>query len=143
MQAVKKHKGDNIMTREYEKFNTTGSCYRHIPTNTIYSYRTPIYQEFTTRKGLLKVFIDTFYSMTTRKHQGIIWRYITQSDIVFHYCPYGNWSLDTAFKNEITMTEYELEKLQNKTRKLGKRQAEKLETLTKRLQTLQDLYAEV
>lgn len=130
-------------TREYEKFNTTGTCYKHTQTNTIYSYSTPIYQEFCTRKGLLKVFNDTFYSMTTRKHQGIIWRYRTQADIVFHHCPYGYWSLDTAFKNEISMIEYELEKLQNKTRKLGKRQAEKLETLKTELKALQDLYAEV
>lgn len=131
------------MTKEYKKLNSTGSLLKHVPTNTIYSYSTPIYQEFCTRKGLLKVFNDTFYSMTTRKHQGIIWRYRTQSDIVFHYCPYGNWSLDTAFKNEITMTEYELEKLQNKTRKLGKRQAEKLESLKIELKALNDLYAEV
>lgn len=130
--------------REYENFNTTGSCYKHIPTNTIYSYSTPIYREFTLNNGkVLKVFNDTFYSMTTRKHQSIIWRYRTQSDIVFNYCPYGNWSLNTAFKNEISMIEYELEKLQNKTRKLGKRQAEKLESLKTELQKLQDLYAEV
>lgn len=131
------------MTREYKKLNSTGSLLKHIPTNTIYSYRTPIYQEFCTRRGLLKVFNDTYYSATTRKHQSNLWGYRTQSDIVFHYCPYGNWSLDTAFKNEITMTEYELEKLQNKTRKLGKRQAEHLENLKARLQELQNLYAEV
>ena len=131
------------MIREYKNLNTTGSCYKHIPTNTIYSYSTPIYEEFCTRKGLLKVFNDTYYSATTRKHQSNIWEYRTQSDIVFHYCPYGNWSLNTAFKNEISMTEYELEKLQNKTRKLGKRQAQRLEELTKRLQELQKLYKEV
>lgn len=132
------------MTREYEKINSTGSLLEHVPTDTIYSYSTPIYREFTLNNGkVLKVFNNTFYSMTTRKHQAIIWRYRNQSDIIFHYCPYGNWSLDTAFKNEITMTEYELDRLQNKTRKLGKRQAEKLETLTKRLQELRKLYAEV
>lgn len=131
------------MTREYKKLNSLGSLLKHVPTNTIYSYRTPIYQEFCTRKGLLKVFNDTYYSMTTRKHQAKIGHLKSYADLIVHYCPYGNWSLDTAFKNEISMTEYELEKLQSKTRKLGKRQAEKLETLTKRLQTLQDLYAEV
>lgn len=131
------------MTREYKKLNATGSLLRHIPTNTIYSYSTPIYQEFCTRNGLLKVFNDTYYSTTTRKHQSKISEYKTESDIVFHYCPYGNWSLDTAFKNEITMTEYELEKLQNKTRKLGKRQIKQLEQLQDRLQELQNLYAEV
>lgn len=131
------------MAREYEKLNSTGSLLRHVPTNTIYSYRTPIYQEFCTRKGLLKVFNDTYYSATTRKHQASIRDYEKQSNIVFHYCPYGNWSLDTAFKNEISMTEYELEKLQNKTRKLGKKQAEQLENLKTRLQELQKLYAEV
>lgn len=135
--------GINIMTREYEKLNTTGSCYKHIPTNTYYSYRTPIYQEFCTRKGLLKVFNDTYYSATTRKHQATIRDYERHSDVVFHYLPYGNWSLDTAFKNEISMTSHQLEKLQNKTRKLGKRQAEELETLKDRLNTLQKLYAEV
>ncbi len=131
------------MTREYRKLNSTGSLLKHVPTNTIYSYRTPIYQEFCTRKGLLKVFNNTYYSAATRKHQANIREYETQSDIVFHYCPYGNWSLDTAFKNEISMTEYELEKLQNKTRKLGKRQAETLDTLKAKLQTLQNLYEEI
>lgn len=130
-------------TREYEKLNSTGSLLRHVATETIYSYGTPIYQEFCTRNGLLKVFNDTFYSRTTRKHQSIIWRYRTQSDIVFHYCPYGYWSLDTAFKNEITITEHLIEELENKTHKLGKRQAEKLEILKAELKELQDLYAEV
>lgn len=131
------------MTREYKKLNSTGSLLKHVPTNTIYSYSTPIYQEFCTRKGLLRAFNDTYYSATTRKHQANIREYEKQSDIVFHYCPYGNWTLDTAFKNEISMTEHELEKLQNKTRKLGKRQAEQLENLKTRLQELQKLYAEV
>ena len=130
-------------TKEYEKFNTTGTFYIHVPTNTVYSYNTPIYQEFCTRRGKLKCFNDTYYSVTTSKHQSNLWGYRTQSDVVFHHCPYGNWSLDTAFKNEISMTEYELEKLQNKTRKLGKRQAQTLETLKARLQMLQKLYAEV
>lgn len=130
------------MTREYKKLNSTGSLLKHVPTNTIYSYSTPIYQEFTTRKGLLRVFNDTYYSATTRKNQANIKSKIVPH-IVFHYCPYGNWSLDTAFKNEISMTKSELEKLENKTRKLGKRQAEQLENLKTRLQTLQDLYAEV
>ena len=131
-------------TKEYEKLNTTGSLLKHVPTNTIYSYSTPIYREFTLNNiKVLKVFNDTYYSPTTRKHQSNIWRYRTQSDIIFHYCPYGDWSLDTAFKNEISMTKYELEKLQNKTRKLGKRQAENLESLKTKLKELQDLYAEV
>lgn len=130
------------MAREYKKLNSTGSLLRHVPTNTIYSYRTPIYQEFCTRKGLLRVFNNTYYSVTTRKHQSNI-RCRIVPHIVFHYCPYGNWSLDTAFKNEISMTEYELEKLQNKTRKLGKRQAEELKTLKIRLKELQKLYKEI
>ena len=129
--------------KEYIKLNHGVNFIKHVPTNTIYSYSTPIYQEFCTRIGLLRVFNDTFYSMTTRKHQANIREYKSIADIVFHDCPYGNWSLDTAFKNEITMTEYELEKLQNKTRKLGKRQAEQLKQLQNRLQELQQLYARV
>lgn len=131
------------MAREYKKLNSTGSLVKHIPTNTIYSYSTPIYQEFYTRKGLSRVFNDTFYSRTTRKHQAKIMEYKVIANIVFHYLPYGNWSLDTAFKNEISMTEYELEKLENKTRKLGKRQAEQLENLKTKLQELQKLYSEI
>jgi len=126
------------------KLNSTGTLYEHTSTGTIYSYNTPIYKESTLSSGrILKVFNDTYYSTTTRKHQSNLWGYRTQSDIIFHYCPYGEWSLDTAFKNEITMTECELEKLQNKTRKLGKRQAEQLEQLQNKLQELQQLYAEV
>ena len=130
-------------TKEYEKLNSTGSLFKHIQTDTIYSYNTPIYEEFCTRRGKLKCFNDTYYSATTRKHQFNIWKYRTQSDIVFHHCPYGNWSLDTAFKNEITMLKYDIEKLENKTRKLGKRQVEKLEALKKELQTVRKLYEEV
>lgn len=130
-------------TKEYEKLNSTGSLLRHVPTNTIYSYKTPIYQEFCTRKGLVKVFNNTFYSPTTRKYQAIIREYQFIADIVFHYCPFGYWDLDTAFKNEISMIEYELEKLQNKTRKLGKRQAETLASLKYKLELLQHIYEEV
>lgn len=129
--------------KEYEKLNTTGSCYKHIPTDTIYSYRTPIYQEFLIGTGKIKCFNDTYYSMTTRKHQGIIWRYRNQSDIIFHYCPYGYWTLDTALKNEITMVTKELTELQNKNRKLGKRQTETLKELQNRLDKLTKLYEEV
>lgn len=132
------------MIRPITKMNSTGLLYHNNINNDIVSYSTPIYREFTLSNGkVLKVFNDTYYSATTRKHQANIREYQFIADIVFHYCPYGNWSLDTAFKNEISMTEYELEKLQNKTRKLGKRQAEKLETLKTRLQELQKLYQEV
>ena len=125
------------------KLNSTGTLTKDYD-NTIVSYSTPIYREFTLSNGkVLRVFNNTYYSATTRKHQANIREYKTYADIVFHHCPYGNWSLDTAFKNEITMTEYELEKLQNKTRKLGKRQAEQLENLKTRLQELQNLYEEV
>lgn len=125
------------------RLNSTGTLTKDYD-DTIVSYNTPIYREFTLSNGkLLKVFNDTYYSATTRKHQANIREYQFISDIVFHHCPYGEWSLDTAFKNEISMTKYELEKLQNKTRKLGKRQAKKLETLKARLQELQNLYEEV
>ena len=125
------------------RLNSTGTLTKEYD-NTIVSYRTPIYREFTLNTGkVLKVFNDTYYSATTRKHQSSIRDYERQSDVVFHYCPYNNWSLDTAFKNEISMTQYEIEKLENKTRKLGKRQAEQLENLKTRLQKLQKLYTEV
>ena len=125
------------------RINSTGTLALEL-NNTIVSYATPIYREFTLSNGkLLKVFNDTYYSATTRKHQAIIRYKEFESDLVLHYCPYGEWSLDTGLKNEITMTEHELENLQNKTRKLGKRQAERLETLTKRLQELKELYEEV
>ena len=125
------------------RLNSTGTLSREFD-GTIVSYSTPIYREFTLSNGkVLKVFNYTYYSCTTRKHQANIREYQFNADVVFHYCPYGNWSLDTAFKNEISMTEHELERLQNKTRKLGKRQAEQLKNLKTRLQELQNLYAEV
>ena len=89
-------------TKEYEKLNSIGSLSRHIPTNIIYSYRTPIYQEFYTVKGLLKCFNDTYYSRSTCKHQAQIGHLRGYADLIVHYCPYGEWSLDTALKNEIT-----------------------------------------
>lgn len=132
------------MIRPITKMNSTGSLYHDNIDNDIVSYSTPIYREFTLSSGkILKVFNDTYYSATTRKHQALIYRYKKDANIVFHYCPYGNWSLDTAFKNEIEVTKQLIERLQNKTRKLGKRQAEQLENLKTRLQELQKLYAEV
>lgn len=126
------------------RLNSTGTLTKDFD-GTIVSYSTPIYREFTLSNGkVLKVFNDTYYSATTRKHQAMLRNYYGfYGNIVFHYCPYGNWSLDTAFKNEISMTEHELEKLENKTRKLGKRQAEKLESLKTRLQELKNLYEEI
>ena len=123
------------------RLNSTGSLLQ--VGDYIYSYRTPIYKEFIHNGKVFKVFNDTYYSTTTRKHQAQIRHLKNHADLIVHHCPYGEWSLDTALKNEISMTEYELKKLQNKTRKLGKRQAEKLESLKTRLQTLQKLYAEV
>lgn len=123
------------------RLNSTGSLLQI--GDCIYSYKTPIYKEFIHNGEVFKVFNDTYYSATTRKHQAQIGHLRSYADLIVHYCPYGEWSLDTALKNEITMTECELEKLQNKTRKLGKRQAEQLENLKTRLQTLQKLYAEV
>ena len=125
------------------RLNSTGTLSKQYD-GTIVSYSTPIYREFTLSNGkVLKVFNNTYYSATTRKHQAIVKQYGIYADVVFHYCPYGNWSLETAFKNEISMTENELEKLQNKTRKLGKRQAEQLENLKALLKMLQNLYQEV
>ena len=125
------------------RLNSTGTLSRELD-GTIVSYSTPIYREFTLSNGkVLKVFNDTYYSATTRKHQANIREYEFYADIVFHYCPYGNWSLETAFKNEISMTENEIEKLEKKTRKLGKRQAEQLENLKALLKILQNLYQEV
>ena len=124
------------------RLNSTGTLTETFD-GIIVSYRTPIYREFQTNTRVLKVFNDTYYSATTRKHQARISDYKNYADLILHYCPYGDWSLDTALKNEISITEYELEKLNNKTRKLGKRQAEQKEYLTKRLQELQKLYAEV
>lgn len=132
------------MTREYEKLNTTGSLLKHVPTNTIYSYSTPIYREFTLNNGkVLKVFNNTYYSATTRKHQANVREYQFIADVVFHYCPYGEWLLDTAFNNEIEMVQYEIETLSNKPHKLGKRQAERLKELITRLKQVQNLYKEI
>ena len=129
--------------KQFTKLNSTGSLIRDNFDNTIYSYRTPIYQEFFIGSKTLKVFNDTYYSVTTRKHQANIRHKESNADLILHYCPYGEWTLETGLKNEITMAEYELNKLNNKTRKLGTRQAEQKEYLTKRLQELKQLYAEV
>ena len=123
------------------RLNSTGSLLQ--VGNFIYSYRTPIYKEFIVNGEVFKVFNDTYYSHTTRKYQSKIGHLKNYADLIVHYCPYGEWDLDTALKNEISMTKYELEKLNNKPRKLGKRQAKELQKLTKRLEDLQKLYAEV
>lgn len=125
------------------RLNSTGSLSRELD-GTIVSYRTPIYREFTLKNGkVLKVFNDTYYSATTRKHQANIREYEKQSDVVFHNCPYGDWSLVEAFQNEIYTTKYDIRLLENKKRKLGKRQAEQLKNLKTRLEVLQNLFAEV
>ena len=135
-------------TREYKKLNSTGSLLRHVPTNTIYSYNTPIYREFTLSNGkVLKVFNKTYYSATTRRHQASIREYELCADIVFHYCPYGEWSLNTAFEHEITITRQEINRFNAIPHKLGSRQAAKLKELNKelitRLKVLQNLYKEI
>ena len=123
------------------RLNSTGSLLQ--VGDFIYSYRTPIYKEFIHNGKVFKVFNDTYYSATTRKHQAKIGHLKNYADLIVHYCPYGDWSLDTAFKNEISMTEDKIEKLENKSRKLGKRQAEQLENLRALLKILQNLYQEV
>lgn len=133
-----------IRIREYQKLNSTGSLLKHVPTDTIYSYDTPIYREFTLSSGrVLKVFNNTYYSTTTRKHQAQIGHLRGYADLIVHYCPFGEWDLNTALNNEIKMVQYNIETLSNKPRKLGKRQAERLEYFKDRLNTLQKLYAEV
>lgn len=123
------------------RLNSTGSLLQ--VGDFIYSYRTPIYKEFIVNGEVFKVFNDTFYSMTTRKHQSKIGYLKNYADLILHNCPYGEWDLNIGLKSEIYVTKHELKTLENKTRKLGTRQAEQKEHLTKRLQELQKLYKEV
>lgn len=129
--------------RQFTKLNASGSLIRDDFDGIIYSYRTPIYFEVVLKDKTLKVFNNTYYSHTTRKHQNKLSGYMTQADIILNYCPYGNFTLEAGLINEISLVRHELAKLNNKTHKLGKRQAETLETLTKRLQELQQLYREM
>lgn len=128
--------------KQFKKFNSTGSLIQDNFDGTIYSYATPIYQEFFVGSKTLKVFNDTYYSRTTRKHQINIRHKKVNADLILHYCPYGNWSLETGLKNEITMLTKRIDELNNKKR-LGKNQAIELDNSIDRLSKLNKLYTEV
>ena len=117
------------------KLNSTGSL-KKIGT-TIYSYSTPIYKEFTNKQGkVLRVFNNTYYSHTTRKHQSKC--YEPNADLVVNYAPYGDWSLDTVIKNELIMLHQEYYKLDNKKR-LGCNQIARKDEIEKSIKKLEQI----
>ena len=82
--------------RRFTKLNSTGSLCQDNFNSTIYSYNTPIYQEFFVGSKTLKVFNDTYYSATTRKHQSNVDYKKASADLILHYCPYNEWTLETG-----------------------------------------------
>lgn len=105
--------------------NSTGS-YRY-SNGKYWSYDTKLTDTY---KGY-KIFNDTYYSATTRKHQYNC-KYDYSYDIALHDCSYGNWNCLEMIKREIDDLKNQLEK-----RKAQKRATEK------KKQDIQELSAQI
>lgn len=139
------------MTRlkTYENFNTTGSCWQAIEDGTIYSYSTPIFKVFNTKVGTIAVINNTFYSMTTRRHQSIRDCYRPLEDypnidrvLYLHHQGYGLGYIGDVLDNELRGLNFELSILNDKKR-LGKNQKQSKENLEKTITELRQLRMEV
>lgn len=95
------------MTSRKNWLNSTGSCRR--VEDEYFSYN----QQMTAHYKGYRLFDTGFWSMTTRKHQGIIRYYIGRNTIDLNYADF-NKGVEYSINSEIRNLEYELEKRQNK-----------------------------
>lgn len=95
------------MTSRKNWLNSTGTC--KIVEDEYFSYS----QQMTAHYKGYRLFDSGFYSMTTRKHQGIIRRCIGRYTIDLDYADF-NKGVEYSINSEIRHLEYELDKRQNK-----------------------------
>ena len=114
------------------ELNSTGSLSF---SGSYWSYNTKLTDNY---KGY-KIFNDTYYSRTTRKHQ----YYVKQEysyDIVLHCCSYGNWNCLEMIKREIQDLKYQLEKRQSQRNTTKKK--EDINYLTNQIDLLENIIKE-
>lgn len=90
-------------------YNTTGSLWADSDEN-FYSYGTRLTWNY---KGL-KVFNNTFYSKTTRKHQSFVRKLEGNFDLELINCAIGELNVEAAIMRELDYIDYELSKLADK-----------------------------
>lgn len=102
-----------------KKLNSTGSLWMNNDSNA-FSYNTQLTGSYKS----LRVFNNTFYSMTTRKHQGNFNK--NNFDLVLTTCDYGtrltNCEVEKAIKDEIADIDWQFCQLLDK-RNTKKKQA--------------------
>ena len=104
------------------KLNTTGSYY--FSDGHYWSYDTKLTDTY---KGY-KVFNNTYYSATTRKHQADC-KYDYSYDIELTDCSYGDWDCLEMIKREIESLQSQLQQRQAQKRNTAKK-AEDIQSLT-------------
>ena len=116
------------------KLNSTGS----------YSYQNGHYWSYDTKltdtyKGY-RIFNNTYYSATTRKHQCKC-RYDYSYDFELNNCSYGDWDCLEMIKREIEDLKYQLEKRQSQKRETEKKK-EDIKNLSSQIEFLENLIKE-
>lgn len=112
------------------KLNSTGSL-RQVD-DVYFSY----HQQMTANYKGYTLFDSGFYSMTTRKHQGLIRYYIGHNTIDLEYADFNkgvNWSI----AHEIECLEHDIEKLQSKRK--TKKCLDAIDRYTNKIIRLQEL----
>ena len=112
------------------RLNSTGS-YQYF-SGKYWSYDTKLTDTY---KGY-RVFNNTYYSATTRKHQSYCLRE-ENFDFELNNCGYGNWNVEECIKREIDSLKYQLQKRQQQ-RKTAK-QKEDVEFYTIRIRFFENL----
>ena len=113
------------------KLNSTGSftysngCY--------WSYDTKLTDRF---KGY-SIINNTYYSVTTSKHQAMIRSYEPLFDIVLTQCGYGDWDVKAMIKEEIDYIKWQIEKLEPK--RNTQKKLDTITELTSKLKLLENL----
>lgn len=112
------------------KLNTTGSYYHN--DGKYWSYDTKLTDSY----NGYRIFNNTFYSMTTRKHQSDC-KYNFSYDIELTQCGYGDWDCAGAIQNEIEHMEAELKTLEPK--RNTQKKLETIESLKNQIDFLKEV----
>ena len=114
------------------KLNTTGSYYYN--NGNFWSYDTKLTDSY----NGYRIFNNTFYSMTTRKHQADCKRCVNY-EIELTQCGYGDWECAGAIQNEIEHMEAELKALE--TKRNTQKKLETIEELKNQIDFLKEVLA--
>lgn len=115
------------------KLNSTGSYYT--ANGKYWSYDTKLTDTY---KGY-RIFNNTFYSMTTRKHQSDC-KYGLSYEIELTQCGYGDWDCVKSIQNEIDYIEAQLKTLE--TKRNTQKKLETVKQLTEQKEFLENLISD-